>query len=189
MLDIHTNNTLFLVSGNSGGGKTVTMKTFRDSNLLSEIVSFTTRTPRQGEVDGIDYIFVSKSKYDYLLSTNGIIENTEYGKNFYGITRKELESKLNKNNCYAIVDYNGMVQLKKLYKNTVTIFIYNSMVAAAVQMKKRGDEQSEITKRLSTYKQELGTADHYDYVIHNMYGYLDGTIENVKNIIMERVSK
>ena len=180
MLDIHTNNTLFLVSGNSGGGKTVTMQTFRDSNLLSEVVSFTTRTPRKGEVDGIDYIFVSKGKFDYLLSTNEIVENTEYDKNFYGITKKELVSKLNKNNCYAIVEFNGMLQLKKIYKHTVTIFM---------QMKKRGDEQSKITKRLSTYKQELGTADHYDYVVHNVHGDLDSTIENVKNIIMERLSK
>lgn len=178
------NNKLFLISGASGVGKTTIMRRV----MTNEVISFTTRKKRIGEVDGKDYIFLTKEEYINLLNNNQLIESVEYSGNYYGITKEELENKLNKDHAFCIVDFNGMKQLKEIYPNCTTIFIYTSIEEAMKQMSIRGDSMDSITKRISTYNEEMANRIYYDYVIKNSFGKLDKVVEVIKKIVELEVS-
>jgi guanylate kinase len=176
-------NKLFLVSGHSGGGKTTIMRKLMDN----EIISFTTRPKRPYEVDGKDYIFITKEQYNDMLKKGELAEWTEYGGNYYGLTKQEIDSKLAKDHAYCIVDVNGMQQLKELYPNAITIFIYTSKENAEKQMRQRGESESTIQIRLNTYEKEILNRHLYDYVVRNNHGRLENTIEIVRNIILSEI--
>ena len=172
-------NKLFIVSGPSGSGKTTIMR----SLMNNEIISFTTRPKRRNEVDGKDYIFITKEQFHKLLNSNGLIEHTEYGGNYYGVTKEEFENKLNKGDAFFIADYNGMKQVKQIYPYCETIFIYVKKEDAERNMRERGDSEEFIQKRLSTYEDEIDNLIYYDHVVVNNYNELEETIEKVRLII------
>jgi guanylate kinase len=172
-------NKLIVVSGASGSGKTTIMRSIMDN----EITSFTTRPKRQGEVEDKDYIFITEQQFEYLLNNKGLIENTTYGGNHYGITREEFDKKLAIGDAFFIADYNGMKQIKRLYENTITIFIYCEKDTIQTNMRNRGDSEEQIHKRLSTYEQEVENMHYYNNIVINIHGDLDSTIEDVKDII------
>lgn len=172
-------NTLFIISAPSGAGKSKIAK----SVMKNEIVSFTTRAPREGEVHGIDYLFIRQEEFDRLLANGGLAEyTTYYGNASYGITMNELTSKLEKGDAFVIVDVVGMEQLKKLHPKTVTIFIQVPTEMLEGRMRKRGDSEELIAKRLRTVEQEQENFYLYDYVIDNS-GKLEDAIEAFKTIV------
>jgi guanylate kinase len=172
-------NTLFAVTAPSGSGKTSIMR----SVMENEVISFTTRAMRQGEIDGKDYLFITGLKFNELKTKGELIEETLYDGNYYGLTAEEVGSKLRKGNAFAIVDFNGMKQLKEIYPNTVTIFIKTSKQDAIRNMFARGDSFGNIQKRLKTFEQELTNRIHYDYVVTNVYGKKQETVDIIKSII------
>lgn len=176
-------NKLFLVSGHSGSGKSSIMKTV----MKNEVVSFTTREKRQGEVDGKDYIFITLDEFNKLKDDNRLVEYVEYSGNMYGITKDELENKLNKGHAFCIVDYHGMNQLKKFYPNVTTIFLYTSYEDAMIQMLNRGDPADRVLERMSTYKEEMSNRIDYDYVIKNNHKQMNNTIQIIYNIIESEI--
>lgn len=153
---------LIIVSGPSGSGKTTGMR----SVMKNEIVSFTTREKREGEVDGIDYIYISDEEFRRLLDTGGISESTTYyGRANYGITQEELDTKLGKGAAFVIVDANGKQQLEALYPNTLSIFFDISQMTALRRMVYRKDSPESVRSRLLTIPEELENFYLYDYVI------------------------
>jgi guanylate kinase len=172
-------NKLFVVSGASGSGKTTIMR----SLMSNEIVSFTTRQMRQGEVDGRDYIFITKEDFEQRLNNEGLIEHTYYGGNSYGITKEEFEKKIALGDAFFIADFNGMKQIKNYYPNCTTIFIYCEKDSIEKNMRSRGDSEDQIQKRLSTYESEIENMHYYDYVVTNEYGDIDKAIEDIREII------
>lgn len=157
---------LFLVSGPSGSGKTTIMRGIMDN----EVVSFTTRVKREGEVDGIDYNFITSERFEHLLTNGGLIERSEYGGNNCGITKSELFGKLVNGPAFAIVDYPGMRTLNRLYPRCVTIFLYATRDDCEANMEAQGRGNEVINSRLSTYRDELINRIDYDYVIRNVRG-------------------
>lgn len=172
-------NKLFMISGSSGVGKSTIVNKLSDNIIMS----FTTREPRQGEINGVDYHYISKEQFDYMQSNNELAEWTEYGGNFYGLIRDEIESKLIKGSAFVIVDYNGMKQLKELYPDSVSIFIYTTKDDCIMQMRMRGDSNENILKRLDTYDEEMKNRVHYDYVVKNKRGQLNECIKVVRSIV------
>jgi guanylate kinase len=176
---IESLSTLFCITAPSGTGKTVVMRKVMDN----EIVSFTTRGIRENEVDGVDYLYISMEEFNRLKETNGLIEETCYSGNYYGITQHELTSKLAKGSAFVIVDYNGVKQLNKIYPHCINIFMLASKDDALKKMSNRGDNSDSIVKRLETYDVELENRIHFDYVITNEYGKMDDTVEIIKKIV------
>lgn len=174
-------NRLFLVSGASGSGKTTLMRSVMDR----ELTSFTTRQMRTGEVDGKDYIFITREEFNQLKANNGLAESTEYSGNYYGLTMQEMESKLSTGDCFFICDVHGMRQMKDLYDNCVSIFIYSEREDIKNRMLARGDNVEAVEKRLNTYEQEIENALYYDYVIVNEEGKIEETIQKLLDIIEE----
>lgn len=177
------NNKLFIVSGHSGSGKTSIMRSLMDN----EIVSFTTREPRDGEIDGVDYNFITKRKFDDLLYRDKLIEHTEYGGNFYGISTEELENKLDKGHAFCIVDFDGMLMLENFYPNVCRIFLYTTYEQAFVNMLNRGDDPKKIADRLKTYYKELKNMVYYDYAIRNDAGQFERTKSIIESIVASEV--
>lgn len=177
-------NTLFLVSGPSGSGKTSIMRRVG----LPEIVSFTTRPMRQGEVDGVDYHFITLGEFERLRDSDGLVESSNYAGNWYGITKQELHDKLEHSPAFAIVDYPGMKQLRDLANYWASIFIYADEVFLRTRMLQRGDRMEHIMKRLSTYNDEMSNLIDYDYVLCNPQGKFDDMVDIVKRIVNMEVS-
>lgn len=177
-------NKLFLISGPSGSGKTTIMRRVMDN----EIVSFTTREMRPGERDGVDYLFISRMRFAELSASGGLVESSEYGDNFYGITREELRTKLDRGAAFAIVDGQGAQSLRHLVHRCIGIFIYSEPQACAEHLAERGETQTFIERRLATYDDEMANRVNYDYVIRNVSKRLDDTAEIVRRIVAAEVS-
>lgn len=172
-------NKLIALSGHSGGGKTSLMRQV----MSNEIVSFTTRKPRQGEIDGVDYKFISLEKFEELKEQGKLIEQVEYSGNYYGIDQEEFENKMSLGNAFVIVDYHGMQQIKKIYSNCVTVFLYTPYDQAYNQMIKRGDALDKVEQRLRSYYREIENKKYYDYVVRNNAGKFKESIKVLKSII------
>ncbi|GAB6989485.1 guanylate kinase [Paenibacillus pini] len=174
-------NKLILVSGASGSGKTSLLRSFMDN----ELISFTTRLPRKGEMNGVDYLFITREEFNDLKDNDGLMESTEYGGHHYGLTRKEFEDKINIGNAFFICDYNGMSQMKKLYDNCVSIFIYANKEDVHSRMTSRGDSEEMINNRLNTYDAEILNMAYYDEVVVNRQNEMEDTAQIIKDILEE----
>jgi guanylate kinase len=152
--------------------------------MQNEIVSFTTREKRPGEIEGKDYIFISNEEFESMRDSGKIAEyTTYYGSASYGITMEEINKKLSKGPAFVVVDIEGKKQLEEIYDNTTSIFIYTSPEEAEQRMIRRGDKPENIAKRLATFKKELENMEFYDYAIENPDGKLEQTIQKVIDVV------
>lgn len=170
---------LYVISGPSGSGKTSNIRQV----MTNEVVSFTTRPPREGEVDGFDYVFTTVEEVDHLEASGELVERVSYAGNSYGISKDELYGKLATEDAFVVVDYHGFQQVRELYENYVSIFFSIDVEDARNRMLERGDKPDVIEGRLKTYETELKNQQHYDYVIQNEYGKQAETVQKLKDII------
>lgn len=180
-MEFQSENKLYVLSGVSGSGKSEILNAISKNQILS----FTTRKPRESEVNGKDYIFISEEKFEELLNTNGLIEHTLYSGNHYGITREEFEGKLSTGDTFFIADVHGMEQIKKVYPNTESIFIFSTKEDCEANMRDRGDLEVNIQKRIDTYDIEIANLTKYKFVITNKRGFLDDAIQDLKDLVYD----
>lgn len=182
-----SNGLLIVYAGASGVGKGTIMKrllSINDNFRLS--VSATTRSPREGERDGIEYYFVTQDKFDCMLSEDGFLEHATYCGNSYGTPKKPVFEMLNKGiDVFLEIEINGFLQIKEKYPECVSIFI---MPPSAQELKSRlvgrGTESSEvISQRLKTAETEMTYAKQFDYVVIN--DDVDRAVQEIINIISE----
>lgn len=177
-------NVLFVIVGPSGAGKTHVMR----SIMSSELRSLTTRSPRKGETDR-DYAWVTKSTFEGLLRRGELLEYTEYSGNFYGLSKSEVDSKLNEKDSFVIVDREGMRQLNAYYNNCVNILLYADKRDCMINMLDRGDDIEKVESRLSTYEEETTNTDIFDYVVKNIRHNKEYTERAITEIIMSERNK
>ena len=176
---------IIVVSGFSGAGKGTVMKALTakyDQYALS--VSATTRAPREGEVDGREYFFLSTEEFEKLIAEDGLIEHAKYVNNYYGTPRKYVEEKLSQGiDVILEIEIQGALQIKEQYKDAVLLFITPpSAEVLEKRLRGRGTETDEvIKKRLSRAKEESVGIEKYDYIVVN--DKLEECVENVHGII------
>ncbi len=185
MLKVKKKGVLIVISSPSGAGKTTIAKklTSKKSNIELS-VSLTTRKPRAGEIDGIDYKFVSPNFFKQKIKQKAFLENARVFDNFYGTLKKKIESKLNKGkNILLDIDWQGARQVKKRLPNdTVTIFILPpSLKELEKRLKKRERSITFVKKRMSKAKQEIMHWSEYDYAVVNKD--LNSCLNKIKNIL------
>jgi guanylate kinase len=185
LLKVKKKGVLIVISSPSGAGKTTIAKklTSKKSNIELS-VSLTTRKPRAGEVDSIDYKFVSTNFFKQKIKQNAFLENAKVFDNFYGTLKKQIESKLNKGkNILLDIDWQGARQVKKRLPNdTITIFILPpSLKELEKRLKKRERSISFVKKRMSKAKQEIMHWTEYDYAVVNKD--LNSCLNKIKNIL------
>lgn len=135
---------MIILVGASASGKTEVAKALINKYDFSKVVTYTTREKRTGEKNKIDYFFVTKEKFESLKAKNFFIETTNYNGNYYGTPKNELG--LNK---VLIVDPKGLKAIASLNDPTIiSYYILGSEENRIARMKKRGDSEENINKRI-----------------------------------------
>ena len=176
---------LFILSSPAGGGKTTLANLLvKEIPNLKRVITCTTRKPRPGEKNGVDYYFLSKEEFEKRIKENDFLEYAIVHGNYYGTPKKEVEEELQKGfDLLLVIDVQGMRQIVSNKKDVVTIFILPPSFDELVRrMKERGDSEEEIEKRLKTAKKEIPAWKEYNYVVIN--DNLEKAKENIKYIIL-----
>lgn len=163
-------NVLAVISGPSGVGKgTVIKKMFELCPGLCESVSCTTRAPRAGEVDGKDYFFIPKERFEQMISRGELLEYSAHFENYYGTPKAFVGEKLETGDVILEIDVDGALMVKKSHPSAVLIMITPpDMQELERRLKKRGTESDEkIALRISRAEYELSKSDKYDYCVVN----------------------
>jgi guanylate kinase len=162
---------LIVMSGFSGAGKGTLLKSVMsqyDNYVFS--VSMTTRSPREGEVDGKDYFFVDRQTFERTIEEDGLVEHAEYCGNYYGTPKAYIEKKLKEGmNVILDIEVMGATQIKKKFPNALMIYVVPpSIKILRERLSKRGSETKEvIDKRLLKAKEECEYISDYEYIIVN----------------------
>ncbi len=163
---------LIVLSGPSGVGKgTVRRALFQMPNHdLVYSVSMTTRAPRPGEVDGVDYYFVDKETFLKRIKENKFLEWAEFVGNYYGTPRDKVEEQLDHGKEVVLeIEVEGALQVRKQMKDAVFIFLVPPGKKALYErLKLRGTDTLEmIDKRMNKAESEFLLAHKYDYIVVN----------------------
>ncbi|MBL1433253.1 MAG: guanylate kinase [Gammaproteobacteria bacterium] len=163
--------TLFVISAPSGTGKTSLVKALVESRPnLNVSVSHTTRMPRPGEIDGIDYHFVSQEQFMALKADNEFLENASVFDNFYGTSRNFVANKLkNFENVMLEIDWQGAAQVKQNMPDAVSIFILPPSLAVLEQRLRNRKQDSDeiIARRLRDAHHDIAQCKNFDYIVMN----------------------
>ena len=163
---------LIVLSGPSGVGKgTVRKALFEmpDQEFVYS-VSMTTRPPRPGEVDGVDYYFVSREEFERQIADGNLLEYAEFVGNYYGTPKDKVEEQLNKGKEVILeIEVNGALQVRDKCKDAVFIFVVPPTRKALYdRLKQRGTESEErILERIAKANKEFKLAHQYDYIVVN----------------------
>lgn len=176
---------LIVYTGASGVGKGTVMKELlKSDDNLKLSVSATTRLPRPGETNGVEYHFVTKDEFEELIKSDGLLEYARYCDNYYGTPKKAVFDMLNKGiDVFLEIEVKGFLQIKEKCPDCVTIFLLPpSMEELERRLTGRGTEPIDvIKKRLETAKEELAYAPQFDYQVIN--DDVDRAKEEILNII------
>lgn len=162
---------LVILSAPSGCGKDTVfnaLKTMRDD--VVESVSATTRLPREGELDGVNYYFKTEEEFKRLINSKGLLEYTVYNGCYYGTPVEGVEQAINDGKiCFLIIEVEGGQNIMRLRPDSVSIFLLPpSMEVLEQRLKGRQtDSDDDVQRRMELAKFELEYADLYKYTIVN----------------------
>lgn len=162
---------LFVIAAPSGAGKTtLTRMALARNQRLALSISTTTRPPRPGEQDGVDYHFVSVEMFKQMQASGEFLESAEVHGNFYGTTRRGIEALLSEDRDVILeIDWQGAQQIRKIFPESVGVFIVPpSFDALERRLQGRGQDSAEvIARRVANARDELQHLDEFPYVIIN----------------------
>ena len=163
---------LFVISAPSGCGKTTLCNSLLKDDLgLAKSVSMTTRPPRKGEKDGVDYRFVSEKRFRDIARENGFLEYENNFGHMYGTPKKFVEDNLKKGTSVLLsIDVKGAMSIRKAHpKDSVLIFLLPPTIAALKRRlcSRRSEDRRSISRRLGLAREEISYKDKYDYRVVN----------------------
>jgi guanylate kinase len=174
-----------VVSGPSGAGKTTLLRMVLErDNKLRFSVSHTTRPPRGGEVEGVDYFFVSKEDFKKLIEADAFLEWAEYQGNLYGTSRQAVEQTLAAGRDVVLeVEVKGARQLREQLPDAISVIVLPpSFESLGKRLRLRAsDTEESIRKRLEIAREEIREAPGYSYVIVN--SSLEAAVQDLQRII------
>lgn len=181
---------LVLYTGSSGVGKGTIMQELlkRDKNIRLS-VSNTTRPPREGEIDGVHYNFVTKEQFESLIKNDGYLEYAEYCGNYYGTPKQQVEDLLNQGyDVFLEIEVCGGLQIMEKYPDVLSIFVLPpSIDTLEKRLRRRGTEDEEtILKRLGEAKREIECSEKYKYVVVN--DRLEDAVDEILDILKKEKS-
>jgi guanylate kinase len=182
---------LIIVSGPSGSGKsTVIARVLADSDLSLRLsVSATTRAPRPGERDGVQYYFWSRERFEKELAEDAFLEWAQVHGSYYGTLWREVEPYRRQGKLVILdIDVQGAAQVRQRCAEVVTVFLRSpSLEIDERRLRERGTEdEAAIQRRLAAARRELESAGEYDYQIVN--DDLERTVEQFR-VILKRYLK
>ena len=171
-MEVEKKGMMFVLSSPSGAGKTTLTKKIADQNKNFIIsISHTTRKPRPNEIDGKDYYFISKQKFEELVKENSFFEYATIFDNNYGTLKKPVVEFLSQGkNVLFDIDWQGTQQLKKIKNlSPITIFILppNIKVLKERLLNRHKGQEELIEKRMKKFNEEISHWNEYHYVVVN----------------------
>ena len=184
---------LFVFSGPSGVGKgTLNAKLFAEfGDQMAFSVSATTRAPREGEIDGKHYFFITKQEFEKRIANNDFLEYAQFAGNSYGTPRSYVMSLLEQGkNVLLEIEVQGAMQVMERMPECVSIFVLPpSFEELERRLRGRGTETEEkINKRLETAKGEIAYADRYKYNIVNG-GDLEAAYQELRAVYLKETGQ
>lgn len=162
---------LFVVSGPSGVGKDSVMSRLRQAHPeIEKTISATTRAPREGEKEGVNYYYRTKEQFLQMLEQGEILESNHFNGNYYGTLRSEVEKRMAAGKLTLLnIDIHGAANIKRLYPGSTSIFLLPpSFDTLEARLRGRGtDDEASIERRLAIAREELAQADAFDVRIVN----------------------
>jgi len=192
---------MIILSSPSGAGKTTLVKKISKEKNYKISISHTTREPRANEIDGKDYFFVSKNKFEELIRENAFLEYANVFKNLYGSTKKQVFAELKKgNNVLFDIDWQGTNQIKNqtLNYDLLTFFILPpSRKVLHDRLISRGEKNKDVIEmRMQQFEKDIQQWKEYDFVVVNedlekcfneIIGYIENKINYNKDIIEDHI--
>lgn len=177
---------LIVVSGPAGSGKgTVNSQLVATGDFVFS-VSATTRAPRPGEINGVNYHFIDREEFQRRIDENGFLEYTTYCDNYYGTPLKEALAVLeNGKNLILEIECDGAKNVKRIFPDAVLIMLIPPTFAIQEErLRGRGTETEEvILARLEKAKREIDQLDAYDYIVYNYNGGSAVAADDIKAIV------
>ena len=194
---------MIILSSPSGAGKTTLVKKISKEKKYKISISHTTREPRQNEINGVDYYFISQDKFQNLIKENAFLEYANVFKNLYGSTKEQVFKSLEQGqNVLFDIDWQGADQIKKQTLNykLVSFFILPPSREVLLQrLISRGENNDDIIKmRMQQFDKDVLHWSDYDFVVINedlnkcyeqIIGYLENKIEYNKSFIEKHIKK
>jgi len=162
---------LFVVVAPSGAGKTTLVNALlkKEPNIRLSI-SYTTRPPRQGEVDGREYHFVSREKFEQMIAAGDFLEYANVYGNYYGTSKRWIETELSGDHDVLLeIDFQGARQLRAIFPHMVGMFILPpSLTELRKRLESRGkDSPQAIERRMASAREEISHVLEFEYIIVN----------------------
>nr|WP_294838629.1 guanylate kinase [uncultured Methylotenera sp.] len=176
---------LFIITAASGAGKTSLIKALlaEDAHLKLSI-SHTTRKPRPGEENGVDYHFVNDAEFLQMLGEARFLESAEVHGARYGTSQSAVDAPLQAGHDVILeIDWQGAAQVRRLFPNAISIFVLPPSIETLEQrLNSRGqDSQETISKRVAAARAEMRHVSEFDYVTIN--NYFDIALQDIRAII------
>lgn len=176
---------LLVISGPSGAGKgTICKELLRRDKDMNLSISATTRQPRRGEEEGVNYFFIEREKFKKMMENNEFLEHAEVYSNFYGTPKQWVLDKLEKGEDVLLeIDIEGALNVKEIYPDGVFTFIMPpSMEELKNRIEKRATETKEaMIERLESAYKEIEYVFKYDYAVLN--DEVDSAVDNIQAIL------
>jgi guanylate kinase len=178
---------MIVISGPSGVGKDTVIQAMKRGNPnLHIVVTATTREPRSGEADGVDYFFMSKDQFAEMIEQDELLEYAVVYNDFKGIPKAQVRHALESGKDVVMrIDVQGAATLREIYPDVLLIFLTvrdeKELENRLIQRKK--DKPEEIKLRIATARQEMKRIKEFDYVVVNQEDHLDATVETISAII------
>ncbi len=162
---------LIVLTGPSGVGKGTLLRSLRQRHPeLYLSISATTRTPRPGEIDGVDYYFLSRSEFEEKIAQDAFVEWAEFAGNYYGTPRQSLETQMAQGHWVILeIEVEGARQVRRTFPEALLVFVRPPSFAELERRLRGRDRDSEdaIQRRLERAKEELQAADEFDVQVTN----------------------
>lgn len=177
---------LIVVSGPAGSGKgTVNAKLLETGDFVFS-VSATTRAPRPGERDGVNYYYISQEEFRRRIDAGEMLEYTQYCGNYYGTPLREAEAVMESGkNLILEIEVEGAMNVKAKYPDAVLILLLPpDFSTQEARLRGRGTEtENKICERLAQTRKEAEQFHKYDYIVYNYDGRIDEAVENMLSIV------
>lgn len=180
--------TLYVFTGPSGAGKgTLISRLLAEDDRIFYSISATTRAPRPGETDGVQYYFLKREDFEAKIAQNAFLEHAKYVDNYYGTLEAPVNEKLEAGKDVILeIEVQGAMQVHEKRPDAVMVFITPpSFEELANRLRGRGTEdEAKVLKRLETAKGELAQQNKFDYVVVN--DTVDRAVEELHGILAKR---
>ncbi len=177
---------LFIVSAPSGAGKTSLVAALLASTPdVALSISYTTRPPRPGEVNGKDYHFVSRERFVEMAGRGDFLESAEIYGNLYGTSQSWIRAETGSGRDILLeIDWQGAAQVRRLFPDCISIFVLPpSMQALQDRLNGRGKDSAEvIARRMQAARDEIAHVAEFDYVIIN--NKLDEAVQQLRSVVV-----